>query len=490
MNFLLLAPLLIPLLTAVTLPLFRHQPNIREAFTLFGGVLLFIATLLLYQSIDWQSPPEQLIAEPIQGLSISLQPDPLGIMFSLLVGFLWPITSLYAIGYMRGHNEENQTRFYIFFALSIAITQGIALSGSLLTLFLFYELLTLATYPLVTHAGTPEAKRAGRLYLGILMGTSILFMLPAIIWSASLAGHLNFILGGILPEDTSSTTLNILLLLFVFGCAKTALMPFHRWLPGAMVAPVPVSALLHAVAVVKAGVFTLLKIVLYIIGADQVSQLFSAELLAYLAGFTLVAASIIALRKDNIKARLAYSTIGQLSYIVLAAMLANSASLIGGSMHIASHAFGKITLFFCAGAILLATHKTKVSELNGIGRRIPITMGMFALAALSTIGLPPFAGMWSKWWLIQGTVDSGMIVLTAALLISSLLNLVYLLELPVRAFFYSRVYSSESPTPPQITHMTEAPTLNLVALSITTFICLLLFLFPESWFELLGRLSP
>lgn len=478
---LLLWLVLTPLCIAVALPFFSRKPNLREAITLIGGIYLFILSLLLYLQFSSGVVPELILAEPFEGLPLILKPEPLGIGFSLLVSFLWPVTSLYAVGYMRGHNEQNQTRFYVFFALSIAITQAIALSGNMLTLFLFYELLTLATFPLVTHTGTDKAKRAGRIYLGILMGTSILLLLLALIWSWQLTGTLNFQMGGIFDPETDKTLLNILLVLFVLGTAKAALMPFHRWLPNAMVAPVPVSALLHAVAVVKAGVFTILKVSVYLFGLDVMGTLFSADLLAYLAGFTLVTASVIALRLDNIKARLAYSTIGQLSYIVLGAMLAVESGILGGSMHIFTHAFGKITLFFCAGAILLAIHKTCVSELNGSGPQIPVTLTLYTIAALSTIGLPPFAGMWSKWWLVQGTVDAQMLILTAALLISSLLNLVYLLEIPVRAFFFKSVVP--------VSGVQEAPTPSLIAASITAFGCLLLFLQPQPLYQLLLPLT-
>ena len=478
---LMLALLLVPLAVAIALPFFNSSPNLREAVTLFGSIVLLICAAMLYQTIDFDNPPQLILAIPLPNYPILFSPDPLGIMFSLLVSTLWPITSLYAIGYMRQHKELNQTRFYCFFALSIAVTQAIALSGNMLTLFIFYEMLTLATFPLVTHAGSKQAKQAGRLYLGILMGTSIMFLLLATIWSANIAGTLAFQADGIFPADTDPFLLNILLLLFVFGTAKAALMPFHRWLPAAMVAPVPVSALLHAVAVVKAGVFTLLKVVIYLFGIDNISLLPAADFLAYLAGFTIVAASLIALKQDNIKARLAYSTIGQLSYIILGTMLATSSSIMGSSMHIVTHAFGKITLFFCAGAILLATHKTRVSELNGIGKQIPITLCCFTLAALSTIGLPPFAGMWSKWWLVQGTLESGQLILTASLLISSLLNLIYLLEIPLRAFFFQ-----QSTTP---LTFKEPLSPHLLAIGTTTLLCLLLFLKPDVLYHLINLID-
>ncbi len=257
--------------------------------------------------------------------------------------------------------------------------------------FIFYEILTLSTYPLVTHAGTEKAKLGGRVYLGILLTTSILFLLLAIIGTWYTTGTLDFRPGGIF--DRSSTLAAAALLpLFIFGIGKAAIMPFHRWLPAAMVAPTPVSALLHAVAVVKAGVFSVLKVCTYIFGFDLLGQLPTTEFLLYLAGASVIIASLVAMRQDNLKARLAYSTVSQLSYITVGALLANSAGALGGAMHIGMHAFGKITLFFCAGAIMVASHKTEISDMHGLGRRMPVTMAAFFIGSLSIIGLPPGGG--------------------------------------------------------------------------------------------------
>ncbi|MHC4837393.1 MAG: proton-conducting transporter transmembrane domain-containing protein [Planctomycetota bacterium] len=432
---LLVAMLVLPLAGALGVLLALRNPNLREAVTLVTGGLVLGVVGMLVAGFDAAAATTVVLARPLPGMEIALSPEPLGLLFALVAGFLWPVTSIYAIGYMRGHHEENQTRFFTFFAVSISATLGIAMSANLLTLFLFYELLTLATFPLVTHAGTPEAKRAGRVYLGLLMGTSVMFLLLAVVWTWQVAGTLDFADGGILPADADPTLLGILLLLFVFGAGKAAMMPFHRWLPAAMVAPTPVSSLLHAVAVVKAGVFTVLKVAVYVFGIERIGELASAEFLAYLAGFGILAASAVAMKKDNLKARLAYSTISQLGYITLGAMLGTASGVVGGSMHIATHAFGKITLFFCAGAILVAAHKKKVSELDGLGRRMPFTMAAFTIGSLSVIGLPPTGGTWSKWFLVQGTLDAGQWVLVGVLLASSLLNIAYLLVIPVRGFF-------------------------------------------------------
>jgi len=223
--------------------------------------------------------------------------------------------------------------------------------------------------------------------------------------------------------------------MFAFGTGKAALMPFHRWLPSAMVAPTPVSALLHAVAVVKAGVFTVLKISVYIFGMDFIADTGAGTIVMWVAAFTLTAASVIALTKDNLKARLAYSTVGQLSYVIVGAMLANAAGIAGAAMQIAMHAMGKITLFFCAGAIYVAAHKTEISQLDGLGRRMPYTFAAFFIGSISIIGLPPLGGAWSKWFLLMGSADAEQWILMGLLLLSSLLNIAYLMPIVGRGFF-------------------------------------------------------
>jgi multicomponent Na+:H+ antiporter subunit D len=473
--------LLLPIVTAVGVVGFGRRPNLRESVTVISGVALFLLVATLGLSLDWNDAPRLVLAEPIEGLAIAFSPEPLGLMFALVASFLWPVTSLYAIGYMRAHHEQNQTRFYAAFAVSISAAMGIALAGNMFTLFLFYEVLTISTYPLVTHAGTDAARRAGRVYLGLLMGTSILFLLLAMIWTWGLTGTLEFTQGGVFGDE-SNLVLGTLLVLFVIGTGKAAIMPFHRWLPAAMVAPTPVSALLHAVAVVKAGVFTILKVSVYLFGIDTIAQLAVADWLAALAALTILLGSLVAMTKDNLKARLAYSTISQLSYIILGAMLGVAAGVVGGGMHVVMHAFGKITLFFCAGAILVAAHKTKVSELDGLGRTMPLTMLAFLIGALSIVGLPPFGGTWSKWWLVQGTMDTGLWMLTAVLLISSLLNIAYLVSIPVRGFFVAPATPANG--------IKEAPLPSLIAIGITSAGCLALFLWADPLYRLVGEVLP
>jgi multicomponent Na+:H+ antiporter subunit D len=473
---------LVPLLAAVGVVAARRNPNLREAVSILAGVILFMLVATLAATIDWSAPPTLVIAEPIAGLSLAFTPEPLGVLFALVASLLWPVTTLYAVGYMRAHHEQNQTRFYTAFAVSIAAAMCIALAGNMLTLFVFYEVLSVATYPLVTHAGTDKARRAGRVYLGLLMGTSIGFLLLAMVWTSLLTGTLDFTPGGVFGDEVSGGVLGILLLLYVFGTGKAALMPFHRWLPAAMVAPTPVSALLHAVAVVKAGVFTVLKVSVYIFGIDRIGQLAAAEWLVAIAALTIVLASAIALRKDNFKARLAYSTVSQLSYITLGAMLGIAAGAIGGGLHIVMHAFGKITLFFCAGAVLVTAHKSKISELDGIGRRMPWTMGAFTIGAVSMIGAPPLAGFISKWYLLGGALQTQEWLAVGAIVISTLLNAAYFMPIVHAAFF-----KEEKAGTLHVEHG-EAPLPIVLALGMTALFTLLIFFYPDIPLMLVERM--
>ncbi len=485
----------VPLAGAGLIALAHNHPNLRETVTIVTALVLFVLVASLVPEVLARRQPSLALLEILPGLRLEFEVEPLGMLFGLIASFLWLVTSVYAIGYMRGHNEQNQTRFYVCFAIAIASAIGIAFAGNLFTLFIFYEILSLSTYPLVTHAGTPEARAGGRVYLGLLLATSIGFLLPAIIWTWTLTGTLDFTAGGILGDKASPAVLSVLLVLYLFGIGKAALMPFHRWLPGAMVAPTPVSALLHAVAVVKAGVFTVLKIAVYVFGIDVLRALASTQFLIYVAAATILIASIIALRENNLKRRLAYSTVSQLSYIVLAALLANSQGLVGGTLHIAMHAFGKITLFFCAGAILVASHKTEVSQLAGIGRRMPWTMGAFAVASLSMIGLPPTGGFISKWYILLGAVDSGQVVAILVLIASTLLNAAYFMPIVYVAFL--RPEAVAVPHSGQGHHIIrdhgEAPLACVAPLVLTALGTVVLFFMPElilRFGRLLAEASP
>lgn len=474
--------MLVPVLAIAGILLTGRSENVREAVSVIASLIVLALVIGLYNTFNAGIPVEVSWFEIMPGLSLSFRLEAMGMIFALVAGVLWLVTIFYAIGYMRSHHEENQTRFYACFALAIGSVFGVAFASNLFTLFIFYEVLTLSTYPLVTHAGTAEAKKGGRTYLGILLGTSIAFFLFAILGTYFVAGTLEFTQGGVFPAGTSFAVGGALLVLFVFGVGKAAIMPFHRWLPAAMVAPTPVSALLHAVAVVKAGVFTLLKVGTFIFGLDFLNELPTTDALLYLAGASVIIASLIAMRQDNLKKRLAYSTVSQLSYITAGMLLATEAGITGGAMHIAMHAFGKITLFFCAGAILVTLHKTDVSQLRGIGWQMPVTMAAFLIGTLSIIGLPPTGGSWSKWFLLSGALDADQMFIMGVLMLSSLLNIAYLLPIPILAFFPP----ADGVARPAIK---EAPLPSLLALSFTALMCLVLFVFPQPLYELAASIT-
>ena len=456
----------VPLLGAVLIVLAGRWPNLREGVTLVTAVTLF--ALVASVAFGDPAPVEVTLIELLPGLTLGLHNETLSILFAMVASGLWIVTSVYAIGYMRGNKERHQTRFYACFAIALCGAVGVAFSSNMLTLFVFYEVLTLSTYPLVAHKEDEKAKRGARVYLGILLATSIGLLLPALIATWQLAGTVDFVAGGVMAGSVDPAIGALLLVLFMYGIGKAALMPFHRWLPSAMVAPTPVSALLHAVAVVKAGVFTVLKVAIYLFGLDYLGELWSTELVLYVAVFTFLAASLVAMQQDNLKARLAYSTVSQLSYIVAAAMLVSDLAALGGAMHIVMHAFGKITLFFCAGAIYIATRKTEISQMDGLGRRMPFTFAAFFLGALSVIGVPPLGGIWSKWHIMQGAYEAEYIFVVAALMISTLLNIAYLLPPVIRAFLMPPKDGYEG-------GIKEAPLPSVLALSVTALLCVLLF---------------
>ncbi len=469
-----LGALLVPAVGAALIALSGRAPNLREGITLATAAALFGCVLELLPAVSAGARPALTLFAVLPGLALAFEVEPLGMLFALVASGLWIVNSLYSIGYMRGNDEQHQTRFFVCFAIALASTMGIALAGNLFTLFLFYEMLTLVTYPLVTHHGTEEARNGGRVYLGVLMGTSVVLLLPALVFIWYLAGTTDFTPGGILGGKLGHAGLAALLALCMFGIGKAALMPVHRWLPSAMVAPTPVSALLHAVAVVKAGVFCVVKVLVYIFGLEALasSGLHGAsDWLVGVAGFTILAASVVALRADNLKRRLAYSTVSQLSYVVMTAALLAPLSVIGAVLHIAAHALGKITLFFAAGSIYTAAHKTEVSQLDGIGRHMPWTMAAFAIGALSMIGLPPAAGFISKWYMLSGAMVSQRWLVVAVIAASTLLNAGYFLPVVYRAFFVA-------PSRDGHAHG-EAPWPMVVAMALTAAGTIVLFFVPD-----------
>ena len=473
-----LLALVVPLIGAVGIALAgRVNANLREAVTLITATALALVVWGLVPEIMGGGRPSLWLTQVLPGVAIEFQVEPLGMLFAALASGLWIINSIYSIGYMRGNNESNQTRFYVMFAVSLAATMGIAFAGNLFTLFLCYEALTLATYPLVAHKGDEKTIRSARVYLGLLLATSIGLFLPAIIWTYSVAGTGDFTVGGILAGKLEGPAVGLLLVLFVFGIGKAAVMPVHRWLPAAMVAPTPVSALLHAVAVVKAGVFTVTKVIVYIFGIDHLFSSPGSDWLVYAAAFTIIVASIVALRQTNLKRLLAYSTVAQLSYVVMAAAILKPLAEIGAAIHIVAHAFGKITLFFAAGAIYTAAKKTELHQLRGIGHRMPLTMLAFTIGALSMIGVPPTGGFVSKWYILAGAFEADNYVAIATIIVSTALNAAYFLPIVYMAWF-------ERETVPPATPHGEAPWPAVLALTLTAALTLLFFFFNGPVLEL------
>jgi multicomponent Na+:H+ antiporter subunit D len=465
----LLMTLLIPAGAALLIAACHRRPNLREAVTLVASAALFLLIASLWSEVLAGARPALVFGELMPGLDIRLELEPLGLLFALVASGLWFVSGVYSIGYMRGNAEQHQTRFFACFALAICAALGVALAGNLLTLYLFYEALTFITYPLVAHHGDEQARRGARTYLALLLLSSMLFLLPAMVITWLVAGTLDFTAGGILEGRLTGAAAAGLLALYVFGIGKAALMPIHRWLPAAMVAPTPVSALLHAVAVVKAGVFSIVKVVVYVFGVNFGAEAFGW--LPWIAGFTILAASVVALRADNLKRRLAYSTVSQLSYVILAAAILAPLSLAGAVLHIAAHAFGKITLFFAAGAVYTAAHKTQVSQLDGIGRHMPWTFAAFGIGALSMIGLPPAAGFVSKWFMVAGALQAEHWVALAVIAASTLLNAGYFLPIVYRAFFV--------PAADADVHHGEAPWTMVTAMVVTASLTVAMFFYAD-----------
>ncbi len=475
--------LAIPLLAPPLILLFRKWPNVREGCTFIVAGLLFAMVAAQYGTVMDGTELRYTVAELFPGVPLELRIDPLGLLFALVASSLWIVTTLFSVGYMRGHHESNQTRFYAYFALALFSTVGVAFSANLLTLYLFYEALSLSTYPLVAHHQGEKARTAGRMYLTNLFGTSLGLVLPAMLIIYAMADTLNFIPGGFLAGTGSNAVLVILLIMLVFGFAKAALMPFHSWLPNAMVAPTPVSALLHAVAVVKVGVFSIIRVITEVFGPDLVGQLSfgsmsAGTLVATIASITLILSSLMAYRQDNLKRVLAFSTIGQLAYIVLAVAILLPKAMAASMVHIAFHGFGKITLFFCAGAFFIATHQKTISGLSGIGRVMPITSSAFLIGAVSVIGLPPTAGFMSKWSFVLGAFQADQWIFIWVLLASSLLKAGYFFPIIFTFFFGKPAEAAAGGS------FKEASWQCVVPLTLTAIASLVFFVYPEPFFNL------
>ena len=482
----LLLATLAPLLGAGLVMLTGRRPNLREACSLAAAGALFAMVASLIPEIRAGKQLEFVVAELLPGVRIALRADAMSMIFAVSASFLWLVTVFYSAGYMRGLHEHAQTRFNACFALALFGAMGCAFADNLFTLYLFYEIVSICTYPLVAHHQDAEGYEGGKKYLVYLTATAKGLVLPAMILIYVLTGTLDFadnIQTGILPPDASRAVVTALYICCILGFAKNGIMPLHHWLPGAMVAPTPVSALLHAVAVVKVGVFATTRVMLYVFGVDTMDALNLGLPTAYFVSFTILAASVIALTKDNLKARLAYSTVSQLSYIVLGVALLTPAGIAGGLVHIAYHAFAKITLFFCAGAIYVVTHKKDISEMDGLGRAMPITFGAFAIAALSMIGVPPVGGFVTKWYLLLGAMDAGSLGILLVLLVSTLLNAAYFVPVIYRAFFVKPAGNA----PPGIK---EAHPAILIPLSVTALISVVLGIYPDFFMKFAQSILP
>jgi formate hydrogenlyase subunit 3/multisubunit Na+/H+ antiporter MnhD subunit len=424
-----------PLSAALGIYIFRRRPNWREAVTISCALAQFAVIYSMAPVIKKGGLVACRLLTIGAGIQLGYRVDAFGLMFAITSSFLWILVSLYSIGYMRALNEHAQTRYYFMFALAIFSAVSIALSENLITFYIFYETLTLSTYWLVAHHENREAFAAARKYLGYLLSSGW-FLFAAVVMTYTLAGTTRFAPGGILSADQApGFALIILFVLFALGSLKAAWMPFHAWLPSAMVAPTPVSALLHAVAVVKAGVFGLVRICCYVFGIDLLSTLGIGLWLGAVASFTMIVGSFFAIGEDNLKRRLAFSTISQLSYILFGVALLSPLGVKGAMIHIPFHAFMKITLFLCAGAIMVISGKKQISHLAGLGKQMPVTMTAFAIGAVGMCGAPPVAGFISKWFLGLGTIQAGAYIFLVVILISSLLDVVYFFPIVKTAFF-------------------------------------------------------
>ncbi len=433
-------PLLVVMISAAAgLAIFvagEHRPRLRLTMNLFAALAKVVLVALMGLLVMGGQVPEFSLPL-LPGLDLKLRADALSMLFVTLSAVLWLVTTVYAVAYLE--RGSDRARFFGFFSLCVTATMGVAMAGNLLTFFIFFELLTLATWPLVVHSGRREAFAGGRTYLAHTLGGS-LFLLVGIIWLYALTGNQDFIAGGYLSDlgiDQSDSLRMVFWLLVIGFGVKAALFPLHGWLPRAMVAPAPVSALLHAVAVVKAGAFGIVRLVEDIYGFELVRTLGLDLPLLLAASFTILYGSVIALRQSDIKKRLAYSTVSQVSYIALGVAIGGPIAAIGAIVHLVHQGLMKITLFFCAGIFANLLGVKSIHQMDGIGRRLPWTSLCFTIAALGMIGLPPIAGFISKWYLGAGAVAVGREWVILVLLASTLLNAAYFLPLIKRIWLHA-----------------------------------------------------
>ncbi len=465
----------VSLLAAALIVATRKSPNVREGVSLAAGGIKFLVVISMIPVVLAGNTFTYTLLSltETKGLSIAFKVDALGLLFAITASFLWILLTLYSIGYMRGLKEHAQTRYYLCFAIILSASMGVAFAANLLTLFIFYEIVGFFVYPLVVHRETEEAFTKGNRYVFYIFALGKLFILAGLM-VYGLSGTFDFDPKGVFPANVDPFLLTIIFVLFMIGISKAAMVPFHSWLPAAMVGPMPAVA---ALAIIDIGAFALLRAAYYIFGMDTLRELELGYPLLILASFTIVIASIMALTKDDLKARLVYSTIGQISYTILGIALLVSAGLTGGILQLVNHAVAKAVLFFCAGAIFVVSGKTKVSELNGIGKQMPFTMAAFTLGAFSIIGIPPFAGFVTKWYLVMGAAETEQYAAIAVLIASSVLSASYLLPIVYAAFFRDL-------PPGEKAERREAPAIMLVPLLIAAIGTLVLFFAPSVFLDL------
>ncbi|MGH4138159.1 proton-conducting transporter membrane subunit [Clostridium sp.] len=465
-NFTIIIPILFPFILAIIMATIKLDEKKRNIFVCIGVILnLFFLVGIFYMF----GKSTVHILKINEFLDIYFRIDKLSILFSLLVAILWIFTAFYAMEYMK--HEGKERRFYTFFLATLGVTMGIAFSGNLITLYAFYEFLTLSTFPLVIHTDSKQALKSGKKYL-IYSFVGATMVLLGMVLLFSVTKDTTFNAHGILPALTDANRnryiVSYIAMFLGFG-VKAALVPFHSWLPAAMVAPTPVSALLHAVAVVKSGIFAIMRLSYFIFGTEIIKALHVNIFLSILIVISILLGSFLALHQENLKKRLAYSTISQLGYVLLGVVLLNEDAFVGSLLHLINHAVNKIVLFFCVGAIMYTTGKTDINQIRGIGKQMPITMGCFGIAAISLIGIPPTNGFVSKWYLAQGGLKEGKMIFPAILLISALLTALYLLPIITEAFFKKG----------ENTIVKEAPMKMLIPIVMITVIIVLLGIFPN-----------
>lgn len=463
----------VALLAAVLILFSGRKPNVRESFTVIAAFAVPVIVFSMLPEVWNGNVYEYTLLRLTDQISFTLRTDAAGMIFACVSSFLWIPVAFYAIGYMRGHHEKEQTGFFAAFAVCISSAVGIALSANLPTFFVFFELLTVATYPLVFHSRTDEARFSGRKYLIYTLSTGQLFLV-GIAAVCFISGTSDFTAGGFLSAEMAPVWVFqvLFVLLILAGAVKAGMMPLHGWLPSAMVAPTPVSALLHAVAVVKAGAFCVIRVCCYVFGPSLLREIGMAKVLIAFAAATILISSLIAMRQDNLKRRLAYSTIGQLSYIVLGTAMLTPLSITGGMYHIVAHALMKITLFMCAGAVIVTAHKENISEMNGIGKKMPITFACFTIASLGIAGMPFIVGFVSKWDILLGALSGNYYLALAVLAASAMLALPYLMPVCYIAFFRKNDKG-------EFTTYGEACSLMLLPICLTAVLSVVLGIFPN-----------